>query len=174
MMLEVHSPEWLTGLVMVGALAAFMSTLDSQLLALSSMVTRDLYCRYWRPKATLKEQVRFGKVVVCALAAGGLAIALHPPEAILSLATNAFSGLAILFPMVVGAVYGMRWSVTGALLSVLAGETILMGLSQGWIPKIAQGEFLPVVPAVAIASLVLVADRITGAGNPKREKCTDT
>ena len=38
MMLEAHSPEWLTGLVMVGALAAFMSTLDSQLLALSSMV----------------------------------------------------------------------------------------------------------------------------------------
>ena len=174
MMLEAHSPEWLTGLVMVGALAAFMSTLDSQLLALSSMVTRDLYCRYWRPKATLKEQVQFGKVVVCALAAGGLAIALHPPEAILSLATNAFSGLAVLFPMVVGAVYGMRWSVTGALLSVLAGETILMGLSQGWIPKIAQGEFLPVVPAVAITSVILVADRIASAGNPKRTKCIDT
>ena len=173
-MLEAHSPEWLTGLVMVGALAAFMSTLDSQLLALSSMVTRDLYCRYWRPEATLKKQVQFGKVVVCALAAGGLAIALHPPEAILSLATNAFSGLAVLFPMVVGAVYGMRWSVTGALLSVLAGETILMGLSQGWIPKIAQGEFLPVVPAVAITSVILVADRIASAGNPKRTKCIDT
>ena len=58
------------------------------LLALSSMVTRDIYCRYWRPKASLTEQVRVGKVVVCALAAGGLAIALHPPEAILSLATQ--------------------------------------------------------------------------------------
>ena len=43
MMLEAHSPEWLAGLVVVGALAAFMSTLDSQLLALSSMVTRDIY-----------------------------------------------------------------------------------------------------------------------------------
>ena len=68
----------------------------------------------------------------------------------------------------------MRWSVTGALLSVLAGETILMGLSQGWIPKIAQGEFLPVVPAVAITSVILVADRIASAGNPKGTKCTDT
>ena len=28
---------------MVGALAAFMSTLDSQLLALSSMITREIY-----------------------------------------------------------------------------------------------------------------------------------
>ena len=54
LMLERFSPQWLTGLVIVGALASFMSTLDSQLLALSSMVTRDLYCRYWRPQASLE------------------------------------------------------------------------------------------------------------------------
>ena len=160
MMLEAHSPEWLAGLVMVGALAAFMSTLDSQLLALSSMVTRDIYCRYWRPNASLSEQVQVGKVAVCALAAGGLTIALHPPEAILSLATHAFSGLALLFPMVVGAVYGLRWSVPGALLSVLAGETMLLGLSMGWIPASIQGGCLPLVPAVAVASGVLLVDLV--------------
>ena len=164
MMLGAHSPEWLAGLVMVGALAAFMSTLDSQLLALSSMVTRDLYCRYWRPKAPLDEQVRVGKVVVCALAAGGLAIALHPPEAILSLATHAFSGLAVLFPMVVGAVYGMRWSIAGAILSVLAGETMLLGLSMGWIPSSVQAGCLPLVPAMTVTCGILALDLAAGAG----------
>ena len=164
MMLGSHSPEWLAGLVMVGALAAFMSTLDSQLLALSSMVTRDLYCRYWRPKAPLDEQVRVGKVVVCALAAGGLAIALHPPEAILSLATHAFSGLAVLFPMVVGAVYGMRWSIAGAILSVLAGETMLLGLSMGWIPSSVQAGCLPLVPAMTVTCGILALDLAAGAG----------
>ena len=163
MMLGAHSPEWLAGLVMVGALAAFMSTLDSQLLALSSMVTRDIYCRYWRPKASLTEQVRVGKVVVCALAAGGLAIALHPPEAILSLATHAFSGLAVLFPMVVGTVYGMRWSVAGSIVSVLAGEMMLLGLSIGWIPTWVQAGCLPLVPAVAVASGVLALDLAMGS-----------
>ena len=163
MMLGQHSPEWLAGLVMVGALAAFMSTLDSQLLALSSMVTRDIYCRYWRPKASLAEQVRVGKVAVCALAAGGLAIALHPPDAILSLATHAFSGLAVLFPMVVGAVYGMRWSVAGAILSVLAGETMLLGLSMGWIPASIQAGCLPLVPALAVTCGVLAFDQMVGS-----------
>ena len=162
-MLGQHSPEWLAGLVMVGALAAFMSTLDSQLLALSSMVTRDIYCRYWRPKASLAEQVRVGKVAVCALAAGGLAIALHPPDAILSLATHAFSGLAVLFPMVVGAVYGMRWSVAGAILSVLAGETMLLGLSMGWIPASIQAGCLPLVPALAVTCAVLAFDQMVGS-----------
>lgn len=40
-MLSSHSPEWFVGLVMTGALAVFMSTLDSQLLALSTIATRD-------------------------------------------------------------------------------------------------------------------------------------
>lgn len=90
LMLERFSPQWLTGLLIVGALASFMSTLDSQLLALSSMVTRDLYCRYWRPQASLGEQVRMGQLEVVALAVAGFAIALRPPAAfwpsILSLA----------------------------------------------------------------------------------------
>ena len=167
MMLEAHSPEWLAGLVVVGALAAFMSTLDSQLLALSSMVTRDIYCRYWRPNASLSEQVRVGKLVVCALAAGGLAIALHPPEAILSLATNAFSGLAILFPMVVGAVYGIRWSVAGAIVSVLAGETVLLGLSLEWIPESIQVGCLTVVPAVGVTCGVLALDLALKSRQPR-------
>ena len=165
MMLAHHTPEWLAGLVMVGALAAFMSTLDSQLLALSSMITRDVYCRYCRPQASLSEQVHVGKLAVCAIATGGLAIALHPPEAILSLATHAFSGLAVLFPMVVGAVYGIRWSVVGAMLSVLAGEMMLLGLAQGWIPALIQGGGLPVIPAVIMASLVLVFDVLIGSAS---------
>ena len=168
LMLAEYSPEWLTGLVMVGALAAFMSTLDSQLLALSSMITRDLYCRYWRPKASLTEQVHVGRIAVCALAVGGLAIALQPPEAILSLATHAFSGLAVLFPMVVGAIYGLRWSVHGAILSVLGGEAMLLGLSMQWIPTSVQAGFLPMVPAVCVAVIILAIDWILGARNNER------
>ena len=165
LMLDRYSPSWLTGLVMVGALAAFMSTLDSQLLALSSMVTRDLYSRYWRPQASLAEQVRVGQLAVVALAVAGLAIALRPPEAILSLATHAFTGLALLFPMLVGAVYGLRFSVPGVMLSVLGGEAVLLGLAMGWIPEAFQAGCLPLIPALAVACTVLVVDRLIGSSS---------
>ena len=160
LMLARYSPEWLTGIVMVGALAAFMSTLDSQLLALSSMLTRDIYKRYWRSQASLAEQVRVGQLVVIALAVAGLAIALRPPEAILSLATHAFSGLAVLFPMLVGAVYGLRWSVGGAMLSVIGGEAVLLGFATGLIPEVFQGGCLPLIPALAVACTVLGVDQV--------------
>jgi SSS family solute:Na+ symporter len=158
LMLGRYSPQWLTGLAMVGALAAFMSTLDSQLLALSSMLTRDLYSRYWRPQASLPEQVRVGQVLVVALAAGGLVIALRPPEAILTLATHAFSGLALLAPMLVGAVYGLRWSSTGAVLSVLAGEVLLLALAMGWLPPAFTFGCLPLIPALLLSCAVLAVD----------------
>ena len=160
LMLARYSPEWLTGIVMVGALAAFMSTLDSQLLALSSMLTRDIYKRYWRSQASLAEQVRVGQLVVIGLAVAGLAIALRPPEAILSLATHAFSGLAVLFPMLVGAVYGLRWSVGGAMLSVIGGEAVLLGFATGLIPEVFQGGCLPLIPALAVACTVLGVDQV--------------
>ena len=162
LMLERFSPQWLTGLVIVGALASFMSTLDSQLLALSSMVTRDLYCRYWRPQASLGEQVRMGQLAVVALAVAGFAIALRPPDAFLSLATHAFSGLAVLFPMLVGAIYGLRWSVTGAIVSVLGAEAVLLGLAMGWIPESIQAGCLPLIPALAVACGVLAFDLFIG------------
>ena len=160
LMLGRYSPEWLTGIVMVGALAAFMSTLDSQLLALSSMLTRDLYKRYWRPQASLAEQVRVGQLVVIALAVAGLAIALRPPEAILSLATHAFSGLALLFPVLVGAVYGLRWTVVGAMLSVVGGEAVLLGFATGVIPESFQAGWLPLIPALVVACAVLGVDQV--------------
>ena len=60
MMLNHYSPEWLNRFVMVTTHAVFMSTLDSQLLTLSSMVNRDVYCRYGRRNASLNEQVHVG------------------------------------------------------------------------------------------------------------------
>jgi SSS family solute:Na+ symporter len=137
-----------------------MSTLDSQLLALSSMLTRDLYKRYWRPQASLAEQVRVGRLAVIALAVAGLVIALRPPEAILSLATHAFSGLAVLFPMLVGAVYGLRWTVAGAMVSVLGGEAVLLGLALGGIPESFQMGYLPLIPALVVACIVLGVDQL--------------
>jgi len=50
--------------VTAGALAAGMSTLDSQLISASSLLTRDLYVRYARPRATPEEETRIGKIFV--------------------------------------------------------------------------------------------------------------
>ena len=156
MMLNEYTSKWLASLIMVGALAAFMSTLDSQLLALSSMLTRDIYTAYIRPQASLTEQTLVGRLLIVALAIIGLILAYQPPESILVLATEAFTGLAVLFPTVIAALYGTNVSSIGCCCSILVGEVILIGFQTGIIPASFTFGFLPVIPILAVSSLIVV------------------
>ncbi|NES80825.1 MAG: sodium:solute symporter family protein [Moorea sp. SIO2B7] len=160
MMLAEYTPIWIASVVMVGALAAFMSTLDSQLLALSSMLTRDIYISYIRPHASLKEQTFVGRMLIIILAIIGLVIAFNPPDTILAIATQAFTGLAVLFPTVIAALYGKNISPVSCILSILVGEAILIGFQLKWIPSSFTFGFLPVVPILAISSGIIIGDII--------------
>jgi SSS family solute:Na+ symporter len=62
--------------------------------------------------------------------------------------------------MLVGAVYGLRWSPFAAIASVIAGEAVLLGLTIGLIPESVQGGFLPLIPALVVACMILGVDYI--------------
>ena len=136
-MLVAHSSEWFAGLVMTGALAAFMSTLDSQLLALSTIMTRDFVLPF-RKNITLKQQVFIGRFWVVIIALVGLAIAAQPFDTIDDMGRLAFGGLAVLFPVTIAVV---RWGGVPpffAILSIIVGELLLVGfyykfISSEWL-----------------------------------------
>lgn len=157
MMLNALVPPWLAALVMVGALAAFMSTMDSQLLALSSMITRDVYVEFVDAEASVDRQVRVGRILVVALSVVGLAIALRPPDTIFEIATEAFTGLAVLFPTTLAAMYWKQTSPTSCIVSIVVGEILLIGYHYQWIPAQWAFGFLPVVPILILCVLVILA-----------------
>ena len=136
-MLVEHSSDWFAALVMTGALAAFMSTLDSQLLALSTMVTRDFILPI-RKNIDLKQQVFIGRIWVVVLAFVGLAIAAQPFATIYDMGKLAFSGLAILFPVTLAV---LRWGGVNskfAIVSIVVGVLLLFGfyykkISSEWL-----------------------------------------
>ncbi len=132
-MLVVHSPEWFSGLVMVGALAAFMSTLDSQLLSLSTIITRDIVLPFQK-EMDLKSQVKVGRICVVVLALIGLAIAARPFDTIDDMGRLAFGGLAVLFPVALAVLYGVKFPPIYGVISVFAGEFVLIGLYYNFIP----------------------------------------
>ena len=156
MMLGEYTSTAIASLVMVGALAAFMSTLDSQLLALSSMITRDIYTVYIRPQASLAEQTFIGKILIIILAIIGLILAANPPATIAAIATQAFTGLAVLFPTVIAALYGRNISSISCIISIIFGEIAVIGFQVGMIPESFAFGFLPVVPIVLISTLIIV------------------
>jgi len=163
MMLGAHSPTWFSGLVMTGALAAFMSTLDSQLLALSTMITRD-FILPMKGKMSFREQVVAGRIGVVVLALIGLAIAASPFDTIDDMGRLAFGGLAVLFPasLFILRLGGVKpiW----ALLSILIGEFILIGTYYGLIPKRLSFGFETPILAVTCSFLILCIGRLV-SGN---------
>jgi SSS family solute:Na+ symporter len=133
------SGDFMAALVTAGGLAALMSTMDSQLLTLSSIFNRDLLPVLRKPRTTTSVP---GRLFVVGLSVAGLALAWRPPATIIEIATETFTGLAVLFPTVVFGLYWKRVHSASAVLSILAGEAALAAFHFKWI---AAGPFLPVV-----------------------------
>ncbi len=129
----------LGSLVVACGLAALMSTLDSQLLTLSSIFTEDLY-----PLLTGKQARGAwpGKISVLVIALLGFLLAVHPPSTILSIAKQTFTGLAVLFPAVLFAFYDSIRSSRAAWMSMIVGEGLVVLYYFNLLPTLG---FLPVV-----------------------------
>lgn len=155
MILADVAPRWVTALIMVGALAAFMSTMDSQLLALSSMLTRDLYVEFSPGEVPVDKQVAVGRLLVVVLALVGLGVALRPPQTLFEIATEAFTGLAVLFPTTIACLYWRRATAASCIASIAIGQLMLLGFHYDVIPEGWAVGFLPVVPIVVVCFLVI-------------------
>ncbi len=152
-------PPWAGAIAMVAVLAALMSTLDSQLLTLSSIVIRDGATLAGRTRPP-RRLVRPGVIVGLALA--GFALSLRPWAPILEIATETFSGFAVLFPVTAAALWWRRTNAWAGLASILAGETLVALSHFKIIPAFG---LLPAIPAVAAAAIVLVAGSLLWPGD---------
>ncbi len=150
LLLTELAPGTLEALFTTCAVAALMSTLDSQLLTLSSMFTRDVY----EPLTGREAPPWAGKAFVVALAAGGLAIAWRPPATFQAIATQTFTGLAVLLPATAAALYWSRATAAGAIASIVVGQALVVCYLLGLLPTWGT---LPVIPVVLAASFALVA-----------------
>jgi SSS family solute:Na+ symporter len=167
-LISLHSPEWVSGLVLAGAFAALMSTADSQLLVLGSMLTRDIYSRWVRPNASSREEFLVGRGLILALAALGLGIALFRVESIFDVLTKTtFTGLAVLFPTTVAALYWDRATKWGCLASIVGGEVLYALFYFELIPAEWSLGFLPVIPIMAISTVLLVLVSLATKGSAR-------
>jgi SSS family solute:Na+ symporter len=157
MMLDRFAPSWVLGIMLSGAFAALMSTADSQLLVLSSMLTRDVYKRWVKKDASQRQEYIVGTSLVVVLALVGLGIALSSVETLFeTLTKTTFTGLAVLFPTTVAVLYWKRVTKWGCMASIVGGELVYVGFYFGIFPSDWTFGFLSVVPVIAVAVLLLI------------------
>jgi SSS family solute:Na+ symporter len=154
-------------IVMIGILAAAISTINSILLTLSSMVARDIYKTGINPKTPEKQELMIGKVAIPILAvifflfaywAGGktgLTFMIVP----LSVAASA--GLLMAVPAIIGAFFWKRATAAGALTSMVLGAALVLTLQLtgykplGWWPGV--WGFIVCIALYVVVSLMTKA-----------------
>jgi solute:Na+ symporter, SSS family len=123
LMLEKYAPVWLAGILGAGIISAVMGSDAHQVLALSTMFTKDIYQHYGgREKYGEKAAVHFARafIIVVTLAAYVIALELKAKQGIFEIAIRyAFSGFAALAPVMVAALFWKRSTKWGALAATL-------------------------------------------------------
>ena len=151
MVLTLISGDFMAALIMAAGLAALMSTMDSQLLTLSSIFTRDIAPIFSKKEAGTSLT---GRIFVIFLSLAGLALAYKPPATILQIATQTFTGLAVLFPTVIFGLYFRKVFALPAILSIIVGEGLLLCF---YFKLFSAGLFLPVIWVMALTFTIYLS-----------------
>ncbi len=149
LLLGRYAGVFLSTLLLTGSIAALMSTMDSQLLTMTSMITIDFMNMQSRQ---VRNRILKERLIVVALGAIAFLIAIRPPETILDfISATTFRGLSVLAPTVIGGLYWQKANRYGAIASILVGELLVFSNYFGlWsLPGIR-----PVVPIVVVTSAV--------------------
>ena len=182
-LLQRYAPLWLAGLLGAGIMAAVMAS-DSQILALSTMFTEDVFA-FYGGKTRFGEtvQIMTGRIFIILITLFAYAVALRAPETIFELAIQyGFSGFAALSPLLIAALFWKGSTKWGALATTVwvAVAVAAVAILQEVVPAPAPGPpmilwspggvevlsrtpggtavfgLLPVVPMVLISALLMI------------------
>jgi len=166
-------PRFLAIIVMVGIMAAAISTIDSILLTLSSMFARDIY-KNVKPDASEAKELALGKWVIPIMSVIALVFAIWASRGtglrvmIVSLSVAAPAGLLMAVPAIIGAFFWRRATAMGALVSMIGGAVFTMILQLGGYKP--WGHWPGVWGIVVCSALFIVVSLLT---SPPKQKADE-
>jgi len=166
-LVEGYAPVWLAAMLGAAVMAAVMAS-DSQILALSTMFTEDVFAFYGgHARFGQKAQVNTGRAFVIVLTVIAYGIALVSPQSIFDLASQyAFAGYAALSPLLVAALFWKRSTRWGALAVTLWTAAAVAGVAvlQSVVPAPPPGSGVAVWSLGGTAVVTRVAAGTTVFG----------
>jgi len=115
-------PLWLAGILISGAIAAMMSTADSQLLVASSALSEDVYHNIFRRKISEKTQLMASRIITLLVGASAFILAIRSEKLIYTMVSYAWSGLGASFGPAI--LFSLKWKKTtkyGVMAGMLTG-----------------------------------------------------
>ncbi|MDD9891241.1 MAG: sodium/solute symporter, partial [Gammaproteobacteria bacterium] len=146
---------WIAGIITAAILSAIMSTIDSQLLVSSSVISEDFYRVFVRQDASQKELLLVSRIAVIVIALMALAIASDRESRVLDLVSYAWAGFGAAFgPVIVFSLFWRNMTALAAVAGMIIGAVTVVIWS-----NISGGifELYEIVPGFLFASIAIVA-----------------
>jgi SSS family solute:Na+ symporter len=162
----------ITGFIIAAGVAALMSTADSVVLSLSSMITHDVYRRRINPDASDEQEVLVAQGLLIVVVVVALALALTRPASIFDLGSFGVVGHAAAVPALYLSLYWRRSSSVAAVVSMVVSAALMIGFFLEWLPGGTQpwgmhyGFVGMVVSFVLYVGIAYVMDESTDADAP--------
>jgi solute:Na+ symporter, SSS family len=135
-MLMKYAPFALASLILAAGAAAAMSTANSQIHAVSTIVTLDIYQRYANPKASQESIIRVGRWSLVIFSLIAYVMALVVPGVLVTIGIAALAGTAQLIVPTIGAIAWRRAHPTAAVLGLIAGIATVLLVT--FVPALSQ------------------------------------
>lgn len=120
-------PLWLAGILISGAIAAMMSTADSQLLVASSALSEDVYHNLFRRKISQKTQLMASRIITLLVGLSAFILAIKSKTLIYTMVSYAWCGLGASFGPAI--LLSLKWKKTtkyGVMAGMLTGAVSTM------------------------------------------------
>lgn len=154
-------PPLAAGIFLAAPLAAIMSTINAQLLQVSSVIIKDLFLSI-KPEMKKYDKTLTRLSILLTFIFGALLIlaAWYPPDMVIWLNLLAFGGLEAVFlwPLVLG-LYWQNANAYGALASMILGAACYIGCASY---EIKIFSFHPIVPALIVGLVAFLSANYIG------------
>ncbi len=138
-----------------GAIAAMMSTADSQLLASASAVSEDIYRSLINPEASQKKLVALGRWATLGIGLVGFILAWQADDFVYNMVLYAWAGLGAAFgPPLLLSLYWQRTSRAGVLAGFITGTVVVVVWYN--IPFL-KGQIYEMIPGFIMSLIMTVA-----------------
>lgn len=154
---ELLFNPWIAGIILSAILAAVMSTLSSQLIVCSSVLSEDFYRGFLRKDASQRELVWVGRASVLLVALVALWLARDPDSRVLGLVAYAWAGFGAAFgPVLILSLFWGRMTRNGALAGMITGAVVVIAWKQMGF------ALYEMVPGFLMATLAIVVVSLMG------------
>lgn len=126
MLMEIM-PPWIAGILLAGAVAAMMSTADSQLLIATSSISEDIIHKALDKRLDDRTLVKVSRLTILGVGILALIIAFTSDSLVYTLVHFAWAGIGCTFsPVIILAFFWKRFNAAGVVASLVAGFVVTL------------------------------------------------